>query len=168
MLMAYHPQSIHESLYESLFQLSIRNSNFAKKTPRNSESLQSLPEICLPVFRESRISWRPTNRWVPNPSKKTRGLGIGWSGTVSAGSAPVYTNGVVVGITLPETNSSHLKMDGWNTILSFFSGKNKGVYNLRFYLRTEPWDFHVFLNFCFHLRLYRFASSLAQYISVGI
>ena len=108
------------------------------------------------------------NRWVPNPSKKTRGLGIGWSGTVSAGSAPLYTNGVVVGITLPETNSSHLKMDGWNTILSFFSGKNKGMYNLRFYLRTEPWDFHVFLNFCFHLRLYRFASSLAQNISVGI
>ena len=25
-------------------------------------------------------------------------------------------------ITLPETNSSHLKMDGWNTIVSFWDG----------------------------------------------
>ena len=29
--------------------------------------------------------------------------------------------------TLPETNSSHLKMDGWNTILSFWDGLFSGA-----------------------------------------
>ena len=28
----------------------------------------------------------------------------------------------VQNVTLPETNSSHLKMDGWNTSFSLFSG----------------------------------------------
>ena len=27
-------------------------------------------------------------------------------------------------VSLPETNSSHLKMDGWNTILSFYLAKS--------------------------------------------
>ena len=26
-------------------------------------------------------------------------------------------------VSLPETNSSHLKMDGWNTIVSYLPGK---------------------------------------------
>ena len=30
-------------------------------------------------------------------------------------------------ITLPETNSSHLKMDGWNTIVSFWDGLFSGA-----------------------------------------
>ena len=30
--------------------------------------------------------------------------------------------GFFQGCTLPETNSSHLKMDGWNTIVSFWDG----------------------------------------------
>ena len=30
-------------------------------------------------------------------------------------------------ITLPQTNSSHLKMDGWNTILSFWDGLFSGA-----------------------------------------
>ncbi len=30
-------------------------------------------------------------------------------------------------ITLPETNSSHLKMDGWNTIVSFWNGLFSGA-----------------------------------------
>ena len=29
--------------------------------------------------------------------------------------------------TLPETNSSHLKMDGWNTIVSFWEGLFSGA-----------------------------------------
>jgi len=29
--------------------------------------------------------------------------------------------------TLPETNSSHLKMDGWNTIVSFWDGLFSGA-----------------------------------------
>ena len=29
--------------------------------------------------------------------------------------------------TLPETNSSHLKMDGWNTIFSFWDGPFSGA-----------------------------------------
>ena len=132
MLMAYHPQSIHESLYESLFQLSILQQIW-KKHSRKTLKLQSLPEevgIFIRFFHHSSFQGIPdpvaTNKpMVKNPSKKTRGLGIGWSGTVSAGSAPLYTNGVVVGITLRETNSSHLKMDGWNTILSFFQERTK-------------------------------------------
>ena len=32
-----------------------------------------------------------------------------------------------LGTTLPETNSSHLKMDGWNTILSFWDGLFSGA-----------------------------------------
>ena len=32
-----------------------------------------------------------------------------------------------IGITLPETNSSHLKMDGWNTILSYWGGLFSGA-----------------------------------------
>ena len=29
--------------------------------------------------------------------------------------------------TLPDTNSSHLKMDGWNTIVSFWDGLSSGA-----------------------------------------
>ena len=32
-----------------------------------------------------------------------------------------------VSVTLPETNSSHLKMDGWNTIVSFWDGPFSGA-----------------------------------------
>ena len=31
------------------------------------------------------------------------------------------------GFTLPETNSSHLKMDGWKTIVSFWEGLFSGA-----------------------------------------
>ena len=33
---------------------------------------------------------------------------------------PQEIAGLIKGVTLPETNSSHLKIDGWNTILSFW------------------------------------------------
>ena len=34
--------------------------------------------------------------------------------------------------TLPETNSSHLKMDGWNTIVSFWDGRFSGAFAVSF------------------------------------
>ena len=34
--------------------------------------------------------------------------------------------------TLPETNSSHLKMDGWNTIVSFWDGLFSGAFAVSF------------------------------------
>ena len=34
--------------------------------------------------------------------------------------------------TLPETNSSHLKMDGWNTILSYWGGLFSGAFAVSF------------------------------------
>ena len=34
--------------------------------------------------------------------------------------------------TLPETNSSHLKMDGWNTIASFWDGLFSGAFAVSF------------------------------------
>ena len=36
------------------------------------------------------------------------------------------------GFTLPETNSLHLKMDGWNTILSYWDGLFSGVFAVSF------------------------------------
>ncbi len=36
------------------------------------------------------------------------------------------------GITLPETNSSHLEMDGWNTIVSFWDGQFSGAFAVSF------------------------------------
>ena len=39
----------------------------------------------------------------------------------------------MVGIsTLPETNSSHLKMDGWNTIVSYWDGLFSGAIAVSF------------------------------------
>ncbi len=38
----------------------------------------------------------------------------------------------LVGTTLLETNSSHLKMDGWNTILSFWDGLFSGAFAASF------------------------------------
>ena len=35
-------------------------------------------------------------------------------------------------ITLPETNSSHLKMDGWNTIVSFWDCLFSGAFAVSF------------------------------------
>ena len=34
---------------------------------------------------------------------------------------------IFAGSTLPETDSSHLKMDGWKTIVSFWDGLFSGV-----------------------------------------
>ena len=35
-------------------------------------------------------------------------------------------------VTLPETNSSHLKMDGWNTIVSFLDGLFSAAFAVSF------------------------------------
>ena len=56
--------------------------------------------------------------------------------------------------TLPETNSSHLKMDGWNTIVSFWDGLFSGamlvsgsVYSWLFCIVGVVEFFFVFLRF---------------------
>ena len=39
----------------------------------------------------------------------------------------LFRGGRLYMVTLPETNSSLLKMDGWNTILSYWGGLFSGV-----------------------------------------
>ena len=43
------------------------------------------------------------------------------------------------GCTLPETNISHLKMDGWNTIVSFWNGKFSGTVSMLVSGRVTFW-----------------------------
>ena len=48
--------------------------------------------------------------------------------SIDVGHTPIITNTCFCkGPTLPETNSSHLKMDGWNTILSYWGGLFPGA-----------------------------------------
>ena len=48
-----------------------------------------------------------------------------------------------VGITLPETNSLHLKVDGWNIVVSFWDGLFSGAMLVsgRVYYPVNNWDY---------------------------
>ena len=54
---------------------------------------------------------------------------------------PVVLVQIFSNYTLPETNSSHLKMDGWKTILSFWDGLFSGAFAVSFREGRFPFFF---------------------------